>query len=66
MLGQKCLDSNDLESKQDVCLMMDVLKPSAEHNFCDECERAHKPAIVEDYSWHMGYVNKGDRLANTY
>jgi hypothetical protein len=41
-------------------------KPQAEGNFCDECGRAHKPASVEGYSQQMYYVDKGDRMANSY
>jgi hypothetical protein len=40
--------------------------PPAEGTFCDEHGRAHKPVIVEDYSQKMGYVDKGDRMANSY
>jgi hypothetical protein len=32
----------------------------AEGNFCDESKNALKPAIVEDYNRHMGYVDKSD------
>jgi hypothetical protein len=47
-------------------ILTDVHKPIAEGNFCDECRIAHKPAIIEDYSRHLGYVDKGDRMANSY
>jgi hypothetical protein len=42
-----------------------VYKTPAEGIFCDECGTVHKPAIVEDYSWHMDYINKGDRMAKS-
>jgi hypothetical protein len=54
------------KGKSDVCMLTVVYKPPAEGNFCDECGRAHKPTIAEDYSRHMGYVDKGDRMANSY
>jgi hypothetical protein len=53
------------KEKRDVCILTNVHEPTAEGNFCDECGRAHKPATVEDYSRHMSYVNKGNRMANS-
>jgi hypothetical protein len=38
----------------------------AEGNFCDTNGKAIKLQIVVDYSRHMGYVDKGDRMANSY
>jgi hypothetical protein len=38
----------------------------AEGNFCDESGNALKPAIVDDYNRHMGYVNESDRMANSH
>jgi len=38
----------------------------AEGNFCNERGKAIKPQIVMDYHHHMGYVDKGDRMANSY
>jgi len=38
----------------------------AEGNFCNEGGKAIKPQIVMDYNYHMGYVDKGDRMANSY
>jgi len=38
----------------------------AEGNFCNEGGKAIKPQIVIDYNHHMGYVDKGDRMANSY
>jgi len=40
--------------------------PPAEGNFFEEHGEAEKPVIVTDYNWHMDYVNKGDRMANSY
>jgi len=36
----------------------------AESNFCNEGGKAIKPQTVKDYNHHMGYVDKGDRMAN--
>ena len=38
----------------------------AECNFCDEGGKAIKLQIVMDYNHHMGYVDKGDRMADSY
>jgi len=40
--------------------------PFTECSGCDEEEKAQKIVIVTDYIWHMGYVDKGDRMANSY
>jgi hypothetical protein len=40
--------------------------PPAEGDFCDEKGNALMTARVEDYNRHMGYVNKGDIMANSY
>jgi len=45
---------------------MNIRDPPAEGNFCDNNGKAIKPQIVADYSHHMGYVNKTDRMANSY
>jgi hypothetical protein len=38
----------------------------AEGNLGDTSGKATKPQIVADYNRHMGYVDKGDRMANSY
>jgi hypothetical protein len=48
-------------------ILPNTQKPSAEGNFCDKYKRgAHKPAVVENYNWLMGYLDKGDKMANCY
>ena len=37
-----------------------------EGNFCNKGGKAIKPQIVMDYNYNMGYVDKGDRMANSY
>jgi hypothetical protein len=39
--------------------------PSLEGNCCDECGKAVKPAIIQYYNRHMGYVGKSDCIANS-
>jgi hypothetical protein len=54
------------KDKRDVYMLTNIHNPPAEGNFCDESGNALKPAIVADYNRHMGYVDKGDRMANSY
>jgi hypothetical protein len=54
------------KDKRDVHVLTNMHCPPAEGNFCDEHGNAVKPAIVADYSTHMGYVDKADRMANSY
>ena len=51
---------------RDVGILTNIHDPPSEGNFCDKHGKAIKPALVADYNRHMGYVNKGDRMANTY
>jgi hypothetical protein len=44
----------------------DIHNPPAKGNFCDEKGNAVKPLAVEDYDHYMGYVDKGDWMANSY
>jgi hypothetical protein len=52
--------------KRDVHILMNIHDPPAESNFCNNNGKAIKPQIVVDYNRHMGYVDKGDRMANSY
>ena len=52
--------------KRDVGILTNIHDPPSEGNFRDEHGSAIKPAIVADYNRHMGYVDKGDRMANSY
>jgi len=45
---------------------MNIHDPPAEGNFCSNNGKAIKPQIVADYNQHMGYVDKGNRMANSY
>ena len=46
--------------------MTNIYNAPAERNFCDNNGKAIKPQIVVDYNRHIGYVDKGDRMANSY
>ncbi len=52
--------------KRDVRILTNIHDAPAEGNFCDTNGKAIKPQIVADYNRHMGYVDKGDRMANSY
>jgi hypothetical protein len=54
------------KDKRDVFLLSNIHNAPPEGNFCDNNGKAVKPQIVEDYSRHIGYVDKGDRMANSY
>ena len=51
---------------RDIYLLSNMQNATAEGNFCDDHGNAVKPAIVEDYNKHMGYVDKSDRMANSF
>jgi len=46
--------------------LTNIHDPPAEGNFCNNNGKAIKPQIVADYNHQMGYVDKGDRMANSY
>ena len=52
--------------KRDVCMLTNIHNAPVEGNFCNEGGKTIKPQIVKDYNLHMGYVDKGDRMANSY
>jgi hypothetical protein len=52
--------------KCDVRVLTNIHDPPAEGNFSDINGKAIKPQIVADYNRHMGYVDKGDRMTNSY
>ena len=47
-------------------MLTNIHNASAEGKFCNELGKAIKPQIVMGYNHHMGYVDKGDRMANSY
>jgi hypothetical protein len=52
--------------KRDKYMLTNIHDSPAEGNFCDSNGKVVKPQIVADYSRHMGYVDKGDRMVNSY
>ena len=51
---------------RDARVFTNIHDPPAEGNFCDNNGKALKPQIVADYNRHMGYVDKGDKMTNSY
>jgi hypothetical protein len=51
---------------RDFCMLTNIHSPPQEGNFHDEQGTAIKPEIVVDCKRHMGYVDKGDRMANSH
>jgi hypothetical protein len=47
-------------------MLTNIHNAPVEGDFCNEGGKAIKPQIVMDYNHHMGYVVKGDRMANSY
>ncbi|PNF40809.1 hypothetical protein B7P43_G16650 [Cryptotermes secundus] len=54
------------KDKRDVYVLMNMHPPPLEGNFRDESGHAVKPHVIEDYNAHMGFVDKSDRLVNSY
>jgi len=52
--------------KRDICMLTNIHNDPAEGNFCNEGGIAIKPQTVMDCNHHMGYVDKGDRMADSY
>jgi hypothetical protein len=57
------IDGND---KRDVCMLTNIHDLPQGGNFRNEQGNAIKPKIVADYNHHLGYVDKGNRMANSY
>jgi len=47
-------------------MLTNIYNAPVEGNFCNDGGDAMKPQIVMDYNYDMGYVDKGDRKANSY
>ncbi|PNF33655.1 hypothetical protein B7P43_G12341 [Cryptotermes secundus] len=54
------------ENKCDVYVLMNMHPPLLDGNFQDESGHAVKPHVIEDYNAHMGFVDKSDRMVNSY
>jgi hypothetical protein len=54
------------KDKRDVYVLTNIHDPPAKGNLCDGSVNALITAIVADYNQHTCYVDKGDRMANSY
>jgi hypothetical protein len=54
------------EDKRDVFVLTNMHSPPVDGNFRDESGNAIKPCVTEDYNAHMGFVDKSDRMINSY
>ena len=52
--------------KRDIRVLTNIHDSPVKGNFCNNNGKAIKPQIVVDYNHHMGYVDKGDRMTETY
>ena len=63
----KSLDANEIEEVQmDVYVLTNMHAPPVEGNFTEESGQAIRPRVVEDYNAHIGFVDKSDRMVNSY
>jgi len=54
------------KDRWDVYILTNMHAPSVEGNFTDESGQTVKPRVVEDYNAYMGFVDKLDRMVNSY
>ena len=54
------------KERRDVYILTNMHAPPVEGNFTDESGQAIKPRVVEDYNAYMGFVDKSDRMVNSY
>jgi len=54
------------KDRRDVYILTNTHTPPVEGNFIQESGQAIKPHVVEDYNAYMGFVDKSDRMVNSY
>jgi len=54
------------KDRQDVYILTNMNAPLVEGHFTHESGQAIKPRVVEDYNAYMGFVDKSDRMVNSY
>ena len=54
------------KERRDVYVLTNMHALPVEGNFTDESGQAIRPRVVEDYNPHMGFVDKSDRMVNSY
>jgi len=53
-------------NRWDVYILTNMYASPGEGNFTQESDQAIKPHVVEDYNSYMGFVDKLDRMVNSY
>ena len=54
------------KDKREVLILTNIHDAPAEGNFCHNNGKAIKPQNLADYNRHVGYVDKGARMENSY
>jgi hypothetical protein len=54
------------KDKRDALMLTNMHPAPKVGNYCVEYGNAIRPKLTENYSQHIGYVDKSDRLANSY
>jgi len=54
------------KDRQDVYILTNMHAPPVERNFNQDSGQAIKPHVVEDYNAYMWFVDKSDRMVNSY
>jgi hypothetical protein len=49
-----------------VFVLTNMHSPPVDGNFWDESGNAIKPRVIENYNAHMGFVDKSNRMINSY
>jgi len=54
------------KDRRHVYILTNMHAPLVGRNFTQESGQANRPCVVEDYSAYMGFVDKSDRMVNSY
>jgi hypothetical protein len=54
------------KDRRNVYILTNMHAPAVDGNFTQESGQAIKPHVVEDNIAYMGYVDKSDRMVNSY
>jgi hypothetical protein len=63
---QRHLHVVHLKDKCDVYVLTNMHSPSVDGIFRDESGHALKPHVIKDYHAYMSFVDKSDRMVNSY
>jgi transposase len=54
------------KDKREVYVLTKMHSPPVDGNFQDQSGHAVKHHVIEDYNAHMGFVDRSDRMLNSY